>query len=119
MGRAAASVRRLSAADQVLLTLFLMVALGDSLLNLLPGSFSRFKEELQNQWVRRQPDPSQQMDRALFGTVNLLLGLAAATPVTANRQGGLPDRAARPRRKLSAPGPSRAPSSPSCMKGNP
>jgi hypothetical protein len=75
---AATSMRRLTGADRLLLALFLIVALGDSLLNLLPGSFSRFKEELQNQWVRRQPDPGRHTDRALFGTVNLLLGLASA-----------------------------------------
>jgi hypothetical protein len=78
MGKAAVSMRSLSLADRLLFALFEIVALGDSLLNLLPGSFSRFKEELQNQWVRRQPDASRHSDRELFGTVNLLLGLASA-----------------------------------------
>ena len=48
-------LRELTRTDRAMGALFVVVALGDSLLNLLPGSFSRFKEELQNQWVRRHP----------------------------------------------------------------
>ena len=64
----------LGTADVVLFVSLVGVLVGDGLLNALPGSFGEFKVRMQDAWVRRQRDPSKRDDRALFGTVNLLLG---------------------------------------------
>lgn len=53
------------------------VLLADGLLNLMPGGFANFKERMQDAWVRRQEGSGRESDDHLFGTVNLLLGLAS------------------------------------------
>lgn len=50
----------------------------DGLLNVLPKGFANFKERMQDAWVRRHDGTERASDEHLFGTVNLLLGSAAA-----------------------------------------
>jgi hypothetical protein len=68
---------QLSPIDAALLAPLVVVLVGDGLLNFLPGTFSQFKERMQDAWVRRQRDPRQAGDAALFGTVNLILAAAS------------------------------------------
>jgi hypothetical protein len=63
--------------DRALSLLLVLVLCADGLLNLFPAAFGHFKERMQTAWVRRQP-AERAGDRHLFGTVNALLGLAAA-----------------------------------------
>jgi hypothetical protein len=55
----------------------------DGLLNVLPTGFANFKERMQDAWVRRHAGTQRASDEHLFGTVNVLLGLAAAAVATA------------------------------------
>lgn len=48
----------------------------DGLMNFTPGGFGRFKEQMQEAWVKRRP-VEKSGDKHLFGTVNFLLGLVA------------------------------------------
>jgi len=64
--------------DLVLATALVAILVADGLLNLFPGWFGHFKERMQAAWVKRHPG-ERSTDRHLFGTVNLLLGLAATT----------------------------------------
>ncbi|MBI3979228.1 MAG: hypothetical protein HY331_13680 [Chloroflexi bacterium] len=72
------AVSDLGTLDILLVALLVVMLVGDGLLNVVPGGFSTFKEKLQDAWVRRHRGTEQVGDRALFGTVNVLLGLASA-----------------------------------------
>jgi hypothetical protein len=69
----------LAAWDRLLSVLLIGVLLADGLLNVLPSSFSQFKEQMQQAWVRHHPQPDRRDDRALFGTVNAALGVASVS----------------------------------------
>ncbi|MEZ4733976.1 MAG: hypothetical protein R3E79_43340 [Caldilineaceae bacterium] len=70
--------RALTWQDLVLGAGLVGVLIGDGFLNFAPSAFSRFKDKMQDAWVKRSREPAQTNDAALFGTVNLLLGLASA-----------------------------------------
>ncbi len=76
-GAAAAGLSGLGAGDLVLVGSVVLVLCADGLLNLFPGWFGHFKERMQVAWVRRHGDSPRASDRHLFGTVNVLLGLAS------------------------------------------
>lgn len=53
------------------------VLVGDGFLNFAPSAFSQFKDKMQDAWVKHSREPAGANDAALFGTLNLLLGLAS------------------------------------------
>jgi hypothetical protein len=63
--------------DLVLLVLLVAVLVADGLVNVLPAGFRTFKDEVQERWVRRHAGTTRAGDAHLFGTVNLLLAVAA------------------------------------------
>jgi hypothetical protein len=63
--------------DVVLLAALLAILVADGLVNVLPSGFAAFKDRMQEAWVARRRGSGREDDRHLFGTVNLLLGLAA------------------------------------------
>jgi hypothetical protein len=69
--------RLLTWVDRGLAIALAAVLCGDGLLNLLPSWFGRFKERMQDAWVKRHRGTERAGDRHLFGTVNLFLGLAS------------------------------------------
>ncbi len=68
----------LTAVDLLVVVSVACVLCIDGLLNVLPRGFANFKERMQDAWVRRHDGTERASDEHLFGTVNLLLGLAAA-----------------------------------------
>ncbi len=72
-----ALARNLELLDQLFGVMLLVVLMGDGFLNFAPSGFSRFKEQVQDLWVRRHRGTDPAGDQALFGTVNLFLGLAS------------------------------------------
>lgn len=68
----------LTAVDLLVVVSVACVLCIDGLLNVLPAGFANFKERMQDAWVRRHDGTERASDEHLFGTVNALLGLAAA-----------------------------------------
>jgi hypothetical protein len=74
---AAGAAGELGTLDWVLTGLLLAVLVADGLGNVMPAGFKTFKDEMQRRWVARHEGTGREGDRHLFGTVNLLLALAA------------------------------------------
>lgn len=73
----ATHARDLATAELVVVSSVVLVLVADGLLNLLPSGFANFKERMQDAWVRRRDGTERSSDAHLFGTVNLLLGVAS------------------------------------------
>lgn len=67
----------LSTVESVVVVSVACVLCIDGLLNVLPTGFANFKERMQDAWVRRHDGTERASDAHLFGTVNVLLGLAS------------------------------------------
>jgi hypothetical protein len=71
--------RGLRTLDWILLFTLLAVLAADGLLNVLPAGFRTFKDRMQSAWVARHRGTVREGDWHLFGTVNALLAIAAAS----------------------------------------
>jgi hypothetical protein len=75
---AGSAATRVGGFDLLLLGVLVAVLVSDGLVNVLPAGFRTFKDSVQERCVRRHAGTERAADRHLFGTVNLLLALAAA-----------------------------------------
>jgi hypothetical protein len=78
LAAALANFEELSTLDVVVIVSLLAVLVADGSVNVLPAGFETFKDRMQAAWVRRFGGTERESDASLFGTVNLLLALAAA-----------------------------------------
>ncbi len=72
------SLDDLSTLDVMVAAFLVAVLVADGWVNVLPAGFETFKDRMQDAWVRRFGGTARESDASLFGTVNLLLAVAAA-----------------------------------------